>query len=54
MKKEQFKKFDSVLSKKFIFVKNISDLPNSIHTGLQNNQHFLNLSEKLHSSDVRN
>lgn len=40
-KKEPFKKFVSVQSKKIVFVKSISDLPNSINTGLQNNQHFL-------------
>jgi len=31
--------FNSVQSKKIIFVKNISELPNSIPTGLKNTQH---------------
>jgi len=46
MKKEQLQKFDSVQSKKVIFVKNISYLPNSIRTGLQNNQHCFKSNRK--------
>jgi hypothetical protein len=45
-KKEQFQKFDSVQSKKIIFGKNISELKNSIHTDLQNNQQFLKSNRK--------
>ena len=54
IKKEQFQKFDSVQSKKIIFLKIISDLLNSTHTGLQNNQHFLKSNRKLNSLDIRN